>query len=69
MYCISASDKVSVSIFANQLASRLWGSHRILVKPDIFIEEFQAMCADFTILLKEEVKETGHIYKIKGGGA
>lgn len=57
MYSISASDKVGVAMLADRLTSRLWGGHRILVDPTIFIEEFQAMCADFSILLREDVKE------------
>jgi len=58
MYSVSASDKAGVEMFANQFTSRLLSYHRILVDPQIFIEELRALCADFSILLKEEVKET-----------
>lgn len=62
MYSVSASDKVGVEMFANQFTSRLLRFH-IVLAPDLFIEELRALCADFTLLLKDEVKETRHTHK------
>ena len=63
MYAISASDQFGVEMFANQFTLRLLKFHHIVLDPPIFIEELRALCADFTILLKEEVKATRHTHK------